>query len=268
MNKGLYSACSAMLVQEAHLDVVSNNLANVDTAGFRRRVPVNAEFSSLMDRVEKVSEDQETKITTVNPFNMNWKGKQTLGSLALANVFSESHMDTHPGVVRVTENPLDLLIKGDGFFSVQDGAGNTFYTREGDFQLSAEGVIVTHDGMPLQGDGGEIAVGNAQKLHISETGQVFADGEPIGNIPLFIFDNPTYLRQVGKNLLAVSDDSGAPQGVESVRLLSGALEMSNVSVVEEMVRMIEAQRAYEGASKALMTHDEMTGKLISAYGKA
>ena len=256
-----------MLVQETHLDVVTNNLANVDTVGFRRRVPVNAEFSALLDRIEKVSEDEETKIVTVPPFTMNWKGKQTIGPLALANVFSESHMDTHPGVVRVTDNPLDLLIKGPGFFSVQDGQGNTFYTRQGNFQLSGEGVIVTPEGMPLQGDGGEIAVGDARRVTITDMGQVFADGELVGNIALFTFENPTYLRQVGKNNLAVTGDSGDPEEVEDVRLVPGALEMSNVSVVEEMVRMIEAQRAYEGASKALMTHDELTGKLITAYGK-
>ena len=144
-----------MLVQETHLDVVTNNLANVDTLGFRRRIPVNEEFSAHLDRLEKVSEDDERKIVTVPPFTMNWKGKQTIGTLALANVFSESAMDTTPGVVRVTDNPLDLLIDGPGFFAVQDGAGNTFYTRQGSFALSDDGVVITQDGMTLQGDGGD-----------------------------------------------------------------------------------------------------------------
>lgn len=267
MHRGLYAACSAMLVQETHLDVVTNNLANVDTFGFRRRVPVNEEFSAHMDRLEKVSEDAENKIVTVPPFTMNWKGKQTIGTLALANVFSESTMDTAPGVVQVTDNPLDLLIDGPGFFAVQDGAGNTFYTRQGNFMLSSEGVIVTHDGMPLQGDGGEIEVGAATRLVVTPNGQVYADGEVVGTIPLYTFERPTYLKQVGKNLLTPNGDSGPAEEAESVRLVAGALERSNVSVVEEMVRMIEAQRAYEGAAKALMTHDEQTGKLITAYGR-
>ncbi len=222
----------------------------------------------MLARIEKVSEDQETKIVTVPPFTMNWKGKQTIGNLALANVFSESHMDPHPGVVKVTDNPLDLLIKGDGFFAVQDGAGNTFYTRQGNFTLSGEGIIVTQDGMTLQGDGGEIAVGDANKIKITEIGQVLVNGEVIGNIPLYRFEKPTYLRQVGRSKLAANNDSGDPEAVEAVRLLPGALEMSNVSVVEEMVRMIEAQRIYEGASKALVSHDEQTGKLITAFSKA
>ena len=176
-------------------------------------------------------------------------------------------MDTAPGVVRVTDNPLDLLIDGPGFFAVQDGAGNTFYTRQGNFMLSDEGVIVTHDGMSLQGDGGEIEVGGATRLVVSPGGQVYADGAAVGTIPLYTFERPTYLRQVGSNLLAPSEASGPAAEAEEVRLVGGALEMSNVSVVEEMVRMIEAQRAYEGASKALMTHDEQTGKLITAYGR-
>jgi flagellar basal-body rod protein FlgG len=256
-----------MLVQETNLDVTANNLANVDTVGFRRRVSANAEFSALMDRIEKVSEDGETKLITVPPFTMNWKGKQTLGGMALANIYSDSHMDTRPGVVRTTDAPLDAAIDGPGFFAVQDGDGNTYYTRQGNFQVGPDGTLVTLDGFTLQGDGGAIAVEDAASVKILNSGQVWADGAIVGQIPLFTFDNPTYLRQAGRNNLEANDDSGDPVAVGDVRLLEGAIEMSNVSVVEEMVRMIEAQRAYEGASKALMTHDEQTGKLIASYGR-
>ena len=129
MNRGLYAAASAMLVQETNLDVVTNNLANVDTPGFRRRVSANAEFSALMDRLEKVSEDGETKIATYPPFTMNWKGKQVIGGMALAAIYSQSFMDTQPGVIKTTDAPFDVAINGPGFFAVQDEAGNTFYTR-------------------------------------------------------------------------------------------------------------------------------------------
>jgi flagellar basal-body rod protein FlgG len=256
-----------MLVQETNLDVTANNLANVDTVGFRRRVSANAEFSAMMDRIEKVSEDGETKLITVPPFTMNWKGKQVIGGMALANIYSESHMDSRPGVVRTTDAPLDAAIDGPGFFAVQDGDGNTYYTRQGNFQVGPEGTLVTLDGFTLQGDGGAIAVEEAADVKILSSGQVWADGAIVGQIPLYTFENPTYLRQAGRNNLTANDDSGEPVDVENVRLLEGAVEMSNVSVVEEMVRMIEAQRAYEGASKALMTHDEQTGKLITSYGR-
>ena len=267
MNRGLYSACSAMLVQETNLDVVMNNLANVDTAGFRRRVSANAEFSALMDRVEKISEDGESKITTYPPFTMNWKGKQVIGGMALANIYSQSYMDASPGVVKTTDAPFDAVINGPGFFAVQDGAGNTYYTRQGNFLVGPEGTLVTLDGMTLQGDGGPIAVEEGSSAEILGNGQVLVDGAIVGQITLYTFENPTYLQQVGKNCLVPNNDSGDPVEVENVRLVPGALESSNVSVVEEMVRMIEAQRAYEGASKALMTHDEQTGKLITSFGR-
>ena len=256
-----------MLVQETNLDVATNNLANVDTVGFRRRVSANSEFSALMDRLEKVSEDGETKIMTVSPFTMNWKGRQTVGPLALAATYSESYMDTRPGVIRTTDNPLDVAIDGPGFFSVQDDAGNTYYTRQGNFLLNNEGSLITLDGMTVQGGGGPITVENARDVTITNTGQVIADGAIVGQIALYAFDNPTYLQQVGRNNLTANGDSGDPVEVEDPKLVPGAIEMSNVSVVEEMVRMIEAQRVYEGASKALMTHDEQTGKLITSFGR-
>jgi flagellar basal-body rod protein FlgG len=256
-----------MLVQETHLDVVANNLANVDTVGYRRRVPVNAEFSALMDRLEKVSEDGETKMVTVPPFTMNWKGKQVIGGMALASIYSESSMDTRPGAVRTTDAPFDVAIDGPGFFSVQDDQGDTYYTRQGNFLVGQDGTLITLDGMSVQGAGGPIAVGDAASAQILNNGQVLADGEVVGQIALFTFENPTYLQQVGKNNLSANENSGAPTAAEDVRLMTGAIEMSNVSVVEEMVRMIEAQRAYEGASKALMTHDEQTGKLITSLGR-
>jgi flagellar basal-body rod protein FlgG len=258
-----------MLVQETNLDVTANNLANVDTPGFRRRISANADFSALMDRVEKISEDGETKITTVPPFTMNWRGHDVIGGLALANVYSESHMDTHGGAVRTTDAPFDVAIDGDGFFAVQDGEGNTFYTRQGNFQINQDGTLVTLDGFAVQGDGGPIAIENATDAKILANGQVWTNLGIVGQLAIFTFENPTYLQQVGRNNLAANGDSGEAEAVPApIRLFPGTLEMSNVSVVEEMVRMIEAQRAYEGASKALMTHDEQTSKLITSFGRA
>ncbi len=268
MHRGLYAAASAMLVQETNLDVTANNLANVDTPGFKKRVSTNAEFSAYMDRIEKISEDGETKIMTAPPFTMNWRGKQTIGTLALASIYSEDVMDTSPGVVKTTENPFDVAIDGPGFFAVADDEGNTFYTREGNFTLDATGRMVTPNGMTLQGTGGEISVGNnTANVEISRRGQVIANGNVVGNLQVFNFERPTYLRHVARNLLVPTEQSGEPEGVANAKFFDRALEMSNVSVVEEMVRMIEAQRAYEGASKALMTHDEQTSRLITSYSR-
>lgn len=268
MHRGIYEAASGMLVQETHLDVITNNLANVDTPGYKRRISATSDFSALLDRIEKVSEDGETKLTTVLPADMPFKGRQVIGSLALAAIFSEDVMDTFPGVLKTTESPFDVAIDGPGFFAVTDSNDNTFYTREGNFVIDNNGNIVTPNGMMVQGEGGALNVGNdASHVEVNRTGQIIVDGEIIGRFSVFNFENPTYLRHEARNLLTPTEESGEPEGVEDVKIWSGALEMSNVEVVTEMVRMIEAQRIYEGASKALMTHDENTSRLITSYSR-
>jgi len=267
MHRGLYAAASAMIVQESMHDVVANNLANATTSGFRRRIPVNKSFPEvLMDRIEKVSEDGEIKLVGP-PFQLGLKGRFLIGDLSLANVISETYMATEFGGLQTTDNPFDAAIIGEGYFAVQDGAGNTYYTRSGHFQKNDEGQLVTEDGMLVLGDGGPVEVGDASTFAITESGNVLADGAVVDMLQVVSFENPTYLLQVGRTSLAVTPHSGEPEPVENVRLEPGALEMSNVNVVEEMVRMVEAHRAYETASKALMTHDELTGKLITSYGR-
>ena len=267
MHRGLYAAASAMIVQESMHDVVANNLANVSTSGFRRRIPVNKSFPEvLMDRIEKKSEDGEIKLIGP-PFQLGLKGKFLIGDLSLANVFSETYMTTESGALQVTDNPFDAAIVGEGSCAVQDGAGTIYYSRSGHFQKNAEGQLVTEDGMLVLGDGGPIEVGDASRFAITENGNVVADGAVVDMFQVVTFENPTYLRQVGRTALAVTPQSGPPVPLEEIRLEPGALEMSNVNVVEEMVRMVEAHRAYESASKVLMTHDELTGKLIASYGR-
>lgn len=268
MHRGIYEAASGMLVQETHLDVITNNLANVDTPGYKRRISATADFSALLDRIEKVSEDGETKLTSVLPADMPFKGRQVIGSVALAAIFSEDVMDTFPGVLKTTESPLDVAIDGPGFFAVSDANDNTFYTREGNFTLDNDGNIVTPNGMMLQGEGGAINVGNATSIEINRKGQVIVNGNEIaGRLVVFNFENPTYLKHEGKNLLTPTEQSGEAEQLENVKIWSGTLEMSNVEVVTEMVRMIEAQRIYEGASKALMTHDENTSRMITSFSR-
>ena len=273
MHRGIYEAASGMLVQETHLDVITNNLANVDTPGYKRRISATADFSALLDRIEKVSEDGETKITTVLPADMPFKGREVIGSVALAAIFSEDVMDTFPGVVKSTESQLDMAIDGQGFFSLSDEEGNTYYTRAGNFSLDNNGNIVNPNGLMLQGEGGALNVGNnASAVEVNRAGQVIVkreglEQEVIGRVAVFNFERPTYLHQMAKNLLVPTEQSGEAEAVENPKIWSGMLEASNVEVVTEMARMIEAQRIYEGASKALMTHDEQTSKLITSFSR-
>lgn len=269
MQRGLYSACSAMLVQTTYLDVISNNLANADTVGFRKRISVSQSFPDLlMDRIEKVSEDGETKLMTTPPFVMNFRGKVPIGDLSFANVMSTTYMPNVQGPYVVTENPLDIAVNGEGFFTVQDSEGEIRYTRQGKFQLDAEGNIVTHGGMMLLAGGAPLNVGESANFNFNTNGSVTVNGEVVGTLDIVTFENPTLLKQAGStSLLTATAQAGDATPVENVSILSGSVEKSNVNVIEEMTRMIEVQRAYEAASKALMTHDEAAGKMITTYSK-
>jgi flagellar basal-body rod protein FlgG len=270
MFRGIYAGTSAMLVQEKMLDVVGNNLANVDTSGFRGRVAVNKSFPEvLMDRVERytiVDEalNEELKERKFFPYI---RGRTAIGTMSMGNVLSETTMSTERGPVQWTENPTDVVLNGDGFFVVEDGNGNTFYTRSGHLQRNDQGQLVTHEGEYILGDGGRITVGEATKIGIGENGQVFADGEQVGTLQVVRFDTPTYLHQAGKSLLAETPESGAPQPVEGAHIVSGGLERSNVQVVLEMVRMIEANRAFEASSRAVTIQDELSGRLFTSVGR-
>jgi flagellar basal-body rod protein FlgF len=268
VHRGLYAAASAMLVQERMGDVVANNLANVNTAGFKGRIAVNKSFPDVfMDRLEKL-DPGEGKIEVVPPDSVVFRGRVPIGDIPLANVLSETAMKTEAGMLQITGKNLDVALQGDGFFVVQDLGGNIFYTRSGHFQLDSEGRIVTHDGMLVLGNGGPLEIGDATRIEFDNSGRLIADDEVVDTLQVVSFQSPSYLRQIGGSLLSETRESGQPDAVEDFELQSGALEMSNVNVVEEMVRMIEAHRAYESASKAVSTHDEMTGRLITTFGRA
>jgi flagellar basal-body rod protein FlgG len=270
MFRGFYAGASAMLVQEKMLDVVGNNLANVDTVGFRGRVAVNKSFPEvLMDRIERYTIVDEVLNEELGDrkFFPYIRGRVPIGTMPLANVMNETAMSQEPGVVQYTDNSLDVMINGGGFFVVEDGNGNTFYTRAGNFQRGPAGELVTHEGEFALGLGGRINVGEVGQIFVDETGQVLADGEVVGQFQVVEFASPTYLRQAGRSLLSETPESGAPALVPAPQIVGGALERSNVNVVNEMVRMIEANRAYEAAGRTVTIQDELTSRLFSAVGR-
>jgi flagellar basal-body rod protein FlgG len=270
MFRGIYAGTSAMLVQEKMLDVVGNNLANVDTSGFRARVAVNKSFPEvLMDRVERYSIvdealNEELKEKKFFPYV---RGRTSIGTMSMTNVLSETTMSMERGPVQVTDNPTDVLLHGEGFFVVEDGDGNTFYTRLGHFQRSPTGDLMTHEGEFVLGDGGRINVGEAARIAVGEAGQIYADDELAGTLQIVNFEDPTYLHHVGRSLLAETPESGPPEAMEEVSVVGGALERSNVQVVLEMVRMIEANRAYEASGRAVTIQDELSGRLFTSVGR-
>jgi flagellar basal-body rod protein FlgG len=235
-----------MIAQQFNLDTISNNLANVNTTGFKHQ---RAEFEDLMYQTYKGSSTNSGAV-----------------QVGLGSAFSATAGDFSEGALQNTNNPTDLAIIGSGFFQVQKPDGSLAYTRDGSFKRDANGLMVTSDGYPLEPP---ITIpANATTFSVSNTGVVTAtvagQNEPqaIGNLQLAVFPNPGGLTRIGQNLYTAGGASGDPSVVEpgstgAGELKSGFLEGSNVQVVEEMVKMIMAQRAYEINSKAIQTSDEM-----------
>ncbi len=246
MMRALTTAGTGMIAQQFNLDTISNNLANVNTTGFKHQ---RAEFQDLVYQTFKGS--------TTN------SGATQVG---LGSAFSATGSDFSEGAMQNTTNPLDLAIIGNGFFQVQKPDGTLAYTRDGSFKQDANGQLVTSDGYPLEPP---ITVPtNATAVSISNLGLVTAivpgqnDPQTVGQIQLALFPNPAGLTRAGQNLFTAGGASGAVNladpGVSGAgQLNSGFLEGSNVQVVEEMVKMIMAQRAYEINSKAIQTSDQM-----------
>jgi flagellar basal-body rod protein FlgG len=253
MNPALWAAKTGLDAQQTKLAVTSNNLANVSTAGFKKG---RAVFEDLMyQNIRQVggSTSQDTQAPTGVHLGTG------------VRIVATEKIYTQGGFTQ-TDNALDVAIEGRGFFQIQLPDGTTAYTRDGNFQLNAQGQMVTSSGYVLQ-PGISIPDG-AQSLTISRDGVVSAriagQGTPVqvGQLQLTDFINPSGLEPLGENLVVETAASGPAQtgtagqnGLGS--LLQGSFESSNVNVVEELVNMIETQRAYEMNSKAISTADQM-----------
>jgi flagellar basal-body rod protein FlgG len=242
-----------MAAQQANMDVISNNLANVSTTGFKKS---RAEFEDLMYQTQK-EPGAASGLNAVSPTGVQiGLGVRTAGT----------QKDFEVGSMHATKQPLDLNIEGSGFFPVQLSDGQIGYTRDGSFKKDPSGRIVDKNGNALQP---EIVIPqNSTELGVSPTGQVSVlignSRQPtnIGQIELVNFVNPAGLKALGKNLYAPSAASGLPQQAQPGQqglgqLAQGELEGSNVNIVEEMVNMITAQRAYETNSKVIQASDQM-----------
>jgi flagellar basal-body rod protein FlgG len=253
MNPALWAAKTGLDAQQTKLAVTSNNLANVSTAGFKKG---RAVFEDLMyQNIRQVggSTSQDTQAPTGVHLGTG------------VRVVATEKIYTQGGFTQ-TDNALDVAIEGRGFFQIQLPDGTTAYTRDGNFQLNAQGQMVTSSGYVLQP--GISVPDGAQSLTISRDGVVSArvagQGTPvqIGQLQLTDFINPSGLEPLGENLVVETAASGPAQtgtagqnGLGTV--LQGSFESSNVNVVEELVNMIETQRAYEMNSKAISTADQM-----------
>lgn len=254
MIRALYSAASGMTAQQMNIDNIAHNLANANTTGFKTR---RAQFQDLLYQ-SVVQPGAASGQQTVVPTGL----QLGMGTRASSNeiVFTQGNFSQ-------TDNPLDLVIQGRGFFQVRMPSGELAYTRSGSFHLDRDGNIVTSDGNPLEP---QITIPpDAQAITIAQDGTVSytqpnqTSAQQAGQIQLANFQNPAGLNSLGGNLLSPTDASGdptvgVPGGQEGLgTVMQGYLEQSNVSVVEEFINLIVAQRGYEANSKVVQAADQM-----------
>jgi len=251
MLRALYSAAAGMQSQQLNLDVISNNLANVNTTGFKKS---RIEFEDLLYQTTKAP-GSDTGSGNLLPTGVQiGHGSQVVATTR----------DFTTGELTQTGGQLDVAINGDGFFEVQMPDGTNTFTRAGSLKVASDGRITTSDGLPILSGFQAVPTGTTN-ITISPTGSVSyttASGVTTSQVQLTRFINPGGLESVGHNLYKETLASGSPQvgnpGTNGFgELVQGSLEMSNVSVVDEMVNLIMAQRAYEVNSKAVQAADEM-----------
>lgn len=253
MIKAMRTAATGMVAQQMNVDNIANNLSNVNTTGFKKS---KLEFQDILYQNYRRA-GAASAIGSQVPVGL---------SIGYGTRPAASVRQFTTGDMTQTGNPLDIAIRGEGFFQVQQLDGSTAYTRDGAFKLSADGQIVTSDGYYLEPnitipeDAMSVAIGNDGSIEVLQPGQ--SQPTQIGQIELARFVNPSGLEAIGQNLLIQTAASGDPitdvPGQTGLGTIDqGYLEMSNVDVVSEMVNMIVAQRSYEVNSKAIQTSDDM-----------
>ncbi len=257
MISSLWIAKTGLDAQQTNMDVIANNLANVSTNGFKRQ---RAVFEDLLYQTIRQPGAQSSEQTTLRRRAADWYRRSPGGYRASAQ----------PGNLSQTNNSKDVAIKGQGFFQVQLPDGTSAYTRDGSFQVDQNGQLVTAGGFQVQpaitipANALSITIGRDGVVSVTQQGQ--AAPVQVGQLNLTTFMNDTGLESIGENLYTETQSSGTPNestpGLNGAGLLyQGYVETSNVNVAEELVNMIQVQRAYEINSKAVSTTDQMLQKL-------
>ena len=256
MSGGIYMAASGALAYEKRLQIISNNLANANTVGYKMD---HGQFQSI-DPV-----DLSASLSSPSP-ELNTSQAQSFWFQF------NSYTDFTHGSLKNTGNDFDLALIGDGFFCVQKPDG-VHYTRKGDFTLNDEGVLVTRNGFPVVGDGGEITVKGSENPHefkkfaVDEDGNVSVDGKQVGSLRIVNFPEPGKLLKMGDTLFKPAENSPPSEEAGDFKVSQGFVELSNVDVVKMMTEMIEVLRGYESYQKVIRTADEASSRSINEVGK-
>lgn len=257
MIRGWYIGSSGMNAQQTRLDAISNNLANADTTGFKRDIAVSKSFPELLMR--RMGDDgvYETPFGSADVAPI-------IGKIGLGVETNELYTDFEQGSFKQTSTHTDMALSGEGFFAVETPNGER-YTRNGNFLVGKEGILVTKEGYPVLGENGYIQVAD-DRFTVNQDGMVYSedDMQLIDRFKIVRFDNERYLQKMGSSLYKDTDVTGAAyiaEGKERPVVLQSYVETSNVNVVNEMVSMIEVNRAYEANQKTIQAQDTMMSTL-------
>ncbi|WP_418791118.1 flagellar basal-body rod protein FlgF [Phosphitispora sp. TUW77] len=238
MIRGLYTSASGMLAELSRNDVTSNNLANVNTTGYKKDTAVNSAFAQML--IQRVDDRKQTDISQ----------RPVIGTLGTGAIVDEIVTIHEQGQLRESSNPFDMAIAGNGYFVVQNDNG-TYYTRNGSFTVDGEGYLVTSQGDMVVGQAGPINLGDANDVVVDGSGNISANGENIGTLRLVTVANQQELTKVGDSLFTGGQ---VVDGIDG-QVKQKFIESSNVNVITEMVNMITTMRAYEANQKIISGHD-------------
>ena len=254
MVRGLYTASSGMINEQKRMDVIANNLANVNTTGFKKDSVAVQSFEDVL--TVRMNGDSPVRSTVI--------GKMTLGARV-----GDIYTDYSQGTVRQTNESLDFAINGNGFFTVgyinEQGQMEQRYTRDGSFTVNADGDLTTKDGFyVLDSNGQTINIPNGE-ISVVEDGTIYVNGENVGQLNIVDFDDKENMLKIGDNLYEyIGEGQGVPADGQ---IIQGYLEQSNVNIISEMVDMINVMRSYEASQKVIQTQDETLGKAVNEIGR-
>ncbi|HHV72873.1 MAG TPA: flagellar basal-body rod protein FlgF [Clostridia bacterium] len=256
LNRGIYTAATAMLAQSVNNDLIANNLANINTNAYKRDDALHSEFPRvLISQTGGRVRASETLLSR----------RAALGYLGTGVVVREIFTNHSQGNLRQTEQPLDLAINGAGYFVVER-EGEYFFTRDGSFSLNNEGYLVTKQGELVQGEEGPIRL-TGDEIVINEKGEIVEEGLVVARLLLVDFQDSSKLTKLGSSLYQQNELSGQPIRLEEGRVVQGFLEGSNVNAVQEMVRLITAARAYESCQKLIQYQDSTLEQAVNDLGR-
>jgi len=261
--KGIYTAVSGAVAQSQRLETIANNIANANTPGFKRDAQIFKEYLTAHEQAPEVIEVPKIPASVESFYDMQGADKSYVDN-------DGTYTDFKAGAIKITGNPLDVSIEGNGFFEVLSPQG-VRYTRAGSFTIGGEGQLVTKDGFPVlqPGAGGNpqgrmIRLNPGADVRITREGEIFQGVNPIGRLSVVSFSNKDALQKVGQSNYKLRETipTTITNSIDSV-VQQGTVESSNVNIINEMTDMISATRTFESLQKVIQAHDSINDKLVN-----